>query len=85
MSSKKVDQMVAKEGMIEELIENMNYVGTEIFPLIQSKLTEIKDTIDQALEDGEKMSNKTEEHIAKIWKHVNYLMALIMSTYDGNR
>ncbi len=57
MSSKKVDQMVAEEGTIEELIENMNYVGTKIFPLIQSKLTEIKDTIDQALECQTKLRN----------------------------
>ena len=85
MSSKKFDKMVTEEGSIEELIENMNYVGTKIIPLIQEKLTEIKHAIDQALADGEKMSKTYEEHIAKIWKHVNYLMALVMSTYDGNR
>ena len=85
MSSKKVDKMVTEEGSIEELIENMNYVGTKIIPLIQEKLTEIKHAIDQSLADGEKMSKTYEEHIAKIWKHVNYLMALVMSMYDGNQ
>ena len=46
MSSKKVDKMVAEEGTIEELIENMNYVRTKIISLIQEKLTEIKHAID---------------------------------------
>ncbi len=86
MSSKKVDKIVSEEGSMEELIENMNYVGETIIPLIQEKLTQISHALDQALmSENQKMSETDEELIPQIWRHVNSLMAIVLSTYDGNR
>ena len=85
INPKKINKMVSEEGSIEELIDNMNYVSQTVIPQITEKLKLVKDALDQALANGEDMDEDKKAFIAKIWKHANQLMALIMSTYDGNR
>ena len=84
-NSKKITKMVSEEGSIEELIDNMNYVGQTVIPMITEKLKLVKDAIGQALANGEDMDEDTQAFIATKWKHANQLMAIVMSTYDGNR
>ena len=85
MTSKKVKKTVTQENTIEDLIDNMNYVGQVVVPLFETKLKEVKMAVNCALEQKVKMPKNVEKTIDQTIIHANQLLAIILSTYDGNR